>query len=141
MKKYFFIIFILINILLLTAISTNAENHTMSWNFRIFNNPNARQAAINIAEKQDSLVEEVQDPIEEFRESFERRLFYSIQRNLIDQIMDDEEPADGNYQTGNLDISISEDPDTGEVTLTITDLNTGESTVVTYSTNDYYYGG
>jgi curli production assembly/transport component CsgF len=137
MKKYIFIFLILSGLVFLIAVSVNAENYTMSWRFRIFNKPNARQVAINIAEKQDGLIEENQDPIERFRESFERRLMSTVQRNLIDQILDDETEADGNFQTGDLDITVTEDPDTGDVTLEITDLNTGETTIITYSADDW----
>lgn len=137
MKKYIFIFLILSALVFLIAVSVNAENYTMSWRFRIFNKPNARQVAINTAEKQDGLIEENQDPIERFRESFERRLMSTVQRNLIDQILDDETEADGNFQTGDLDITVTEDPDTGDVTLEITDLNTGETTIITYSADDW----
>lgn len=33
--------------------SVQASQYTMSWNFRTFNNPNARQVATNMAEKQE----------------------------------------------------------------------------------------
>ncbi|MFN2341535.1 MAG: curli assembly protein CsgF [Halanaerobium sp.] len=137
MKKSIFILLILSSLVFLTAVSVSAENYTMSWKFIIFNNPNARQVAINTAEKQDGLIEENQDSIERFRDSFERRLMSTVQRNLIDQILDDEKKAEGNFQTGDLDISVTEDPDTGDVTLEITDLNTGETTIITYSADDW----
>ncbi|MFP4199728.1 MAG: curli assembly protein CsgF [Halanaerobium sp.] len=137
MKKSVVVLIILSGLMFLTAFSVSAENYTMSWNFRVFNHPNARQAAINTAEKQDGLIEENQDPVERFRESFERRLMSTVQRNLIDQILDDEKEAEGNFQTGDLDISVTEDPDTGDVTFETTDLNTGETTIITYSADDW----
>ncbi|TDO91275.1 curli production assembly/transport component CsgF [Halanaerobium saccharolyticum] len=118
--------------------SVQASQYTMSWSFRTFNNPNARQVAINTAEKQDGLVEEDEDPIERFKESFERRLMSTMQRELIDQITGEESVIEKSYQTENLDISVIEEPN-GDVTLTITDLNTGETSIVTYSADDYYY--
>lgn len=135
-----------INMLILTMIlvlvlsifsSVQASNYTMSWRFKVYNKPNARQVAINVAEKQAGLVEEVEDPIEQFRESFERRLMSNMQRSLIDQIMGEESVEDGNYQIGDLDISVYEDPDTGDVTLEITDINTGETSIVTYSSDEW----
>lgn len=137
MKKILLIFFILASLVFSITFLTAAENYTMSWGFRIFNRPNARQVAINIAEKQDGLIEENQDPVERFRESFERRLMSTVQRNLIDQILDDETEADGNFQTGDLDITVTEDPDTGDITLEITDINTGETTIITYSADDW----
>lgn len=137
MRRLFIILLILVSLIFSATFFAAAENYTMSWRFRIFNNPNARQVAINTAEKQDGLIEENQDPVERFRESFERRLMSTVQRNLIDQILDDEEQADGNFQTGDLDITVTEDPDTGDVTLEITDLNTGETTVITYSADEW----
>lgn len=138
MRSNFFTILVLISILLFSVLSSvQASKYTMSWSFRVYNNPNARQVAINVAEKQAGLVEENQDPIDRFRESFERRLMSSVQRSLIDQILGEEEVEEGNFQTGDLDISVSEDPDTGDITLEITDLNTGETTIVTYSSDEW----
>ena len=138
MRNKFFITLMLISILLFSVLSSvQASKYTMSWRFRVYNNPNARQVAINVAEKQAGLVEENQDPIDRFRESFERRLMSSVQRSLIDQILGEEEVEEGNFQTGDLDISVSEDPDTGDITLEITDLNTGETTIVTYSSDEW----
>lgn len=131
------VIFLASILIFILGFSVQASKYTMSWRFRIFNKPNARQVAINIAEKQDGLVEENQDPIEQFRESFERRLMSNMQRGLIDQIMSEESVEDGNYQVGDLDISVYEDPDTGDITLEITDLNTGETSIVTYSSDEW----
>jgi len=138
MRRNKIIILILVSILFLGG-SVQASQYTMSWSFRTFNNPNARQVAINTAEKQDGLVEEDEDPIEQFKESLERRLMSTLQRDLIDQITGEEEVDSGeSYQVGDLDISVVEE-DNGDVTLTITNLNTGETSVVTYSDDYYYY--
>jgi curli production assembly/transport component CsgF len=138
MRRNKIIILILVSILFLGG-SVQASQYTMSWSFRTFNNPNARQVAINMAEKQNGMVEETEDPIERFRESFERRLMSNMQQGLIDQITGEGSVEDGSYQIGDLDISVSEDSATGDVTLTITNLNTGETSIVTYSSDDYYY--
>ncbi|MFW6001409.1 MAG: curli assembly protein CsgF [Halanaerobium sp.] len=137
MKKWFLIFFILFSIQVLTVFSVSADDYTMSWDFRIFDNPNARQVAINIAEKQEGMVEENQDPIERFRESFERRLLSTVQRSLIDQILGEEDLEESNFQTNDLDINVREDPDTGDVILEITDLNTGETTIINYSSDEW----
>lgn len=137
MKRLIITIIILGSLIFSITFYTAAENYTMSWRFRIFNNPNARQVAINTAEKQDGLIEENQDPVQRFRESFERRLMSTVQRNLINQILDEDTDAGGNFQTGDLDITVTEDPDTGEVTLEITDINTGETTIISYSADEW----
>jgi len=114
-----------------------APNFTMSWSFQLFNNPNARQVAMNRAEKQDGLIEEEEDPIKRFADGLERRLYSSAQREIVDMIMDDEEVPYGEFEAGNLQISVAEDPLTNEVIVEITDIITGDSTVITYSADEY----
>ena len=141
MKKYGLItLFVLIFIF--TAVSTaGALNFTMSWSFQSFNNPNARQVNMSLAETQSGMVEEAMDPLERFQEQFERRMISSIQRSIIERIRDEdaEGPAEGSYQVGDLEITISEDQLTGEVTLDVVNIITGESTTISYS--DEWLGG
>ncbi len=138
MKKQLITLAILAGLIFGTfSSSAAAYNFTMSWNFQIFNNPNARQVAINTAEKQAEMYQEEQDPIERFQESFERRLTSRIQREMVDKIMQDEEMAFGDYEVGDLRVSIAEDPDTGEVYVEIRDIITGETTTITYSADEW----
>ena len=137
-KKMVFIFISAVLIIGMTSGHAAAYNINMSWNFRIFNNPNARQVAINTAEKQAEMIDvEEEDPLERFRERFERRLTSRIQRDMVSKILDDEELAFGDYEVGDLEISIAEDPDTGEVLVEITDVVTGETTVITYSSDEW----
>jgi len=141
MKKYGFI-FLFILLFIFTAVSSvGALNFTMSWNFRSFNNPNARQVNMSIAETQAGMVEEAMDPLERFQQQFERRMISSIQRSIVERIRDEdaEGPAEGSYQVGDLEITISEDQLTGEVTLDVVNIITGESTTISYS--DEWLGG
>lgn len=122
-----------------TAEAYNGHNYTMSWSFQIFNNPNARQVAINTAEKQDGLIE-VDDPIQNFADGLERRLYSSAQREIVNKIMDEDEVPYGEYEAGNLNISVAEDPQTGEVIVEIIDKISGDSTIITYSGDSFGSG-
>ena len=115
----------------------NGYNYTMSWSFQTFNNPNARQVAINTAETQDGLVDEDEDPIQRFADGLERRLYSSAQREIVDMIMDEDEVPYGEFDAGNLNISVAEDPQTGEVIVEIVDQISGDSTIITYSDDDF----
>ncbi|MEC9489924.1 MAG: curli assembly protein CsgF [Halanaerobiales bacterium] len=138
MKKVFIITMALVIMLGLTF--TNAyANYNMSWNFQKFNNPNARQVANNRAKTQDGMIENQQDPLERFKESLERRLYSRAQREIVDAIMNEEDIENENFTAGDLDISIAEDPQTGEVLVTITDKISGDSTVITYSSDKWSY--
>ncbi len=128
-------------LMLLAAFPERAltETYTMSWSFRTFHNPNARQVAKGIAEQQDGMIEEEEDPIDTFRERLERRLMSRIQRNLIDQITGDEGELEDEFDVdvGDLNIYVDHDEDTGVVTIEITNLITGETDVITYSEDSW----
>jgi len=137
MKKKI-LIFLVFSIILVFAISGMISAATVtSWNFEIFNNPNARQVAFNIAKAQDELAQEEKDPITEFISGMDRRLESSVQREIMDMIMDDDRIAAGEYEVGNLTVKVAEDPGTGNVILQITNIETGETTIVEYSTNEW----
>lgn len=135
MKKMFMIvaIFCLFYLVTVSASAYNSHNYTMSWSFQTFNQPNARQVAINRAEKQDGLIEGEEDPIERFTSGLERRLYSSAQRDIVDKIMNEDEVPYGEYEAGDLEISVAEDPQTGEVLIEIYDVVSGDSTTITYS--------
>ncbi len=139
MKK---IIPIIVAFALVVAFAGNIEafngyNYTMSWSFQTFNDPNARQVAINTAETQRELVDEEEDPIQDFADGLERRLYSSAQREIVDMIMDEDEVPYGEFDAGNLNISVAEDPQTGEVIVEIVDQISGDSTIITYSDDDF----
>lgn len=130
MRKLFILTAALIMVLGISFAAAAYPNYNMSWSFSKFNNPDARQAAINIAETQDGLVESSQDSIDQFAEGLKRRLYSSTQRQIIENIMESEDPT-GEFQAGDLDISVTES--NGEIFVEITDTITGETTVITYS--------
>ncbi len=133
------IITLLIIMLLTLAGTAAAANYTMSWDFEVFNNPDARQVALNLANTQDSLIEEEEDALERFKEGLERRLYSAAQRSLVDMILGEEEVSEGQFPVGNLIVTIDEDDVTGEVTIIIEDTETGETTFISYSPDDYIY--
>lgn len=139
MKKILIIICMIIMICNLGIVVT-ATNYTMSWDFEVFNDPSARQVAINIAKIQDGLIEEEEDSIERFKDGLERRLFNSAQRNIVDMILNEDEIPYGNFEAGELKITVAEDPQTGEVLIDIVNIVTGESTTVTYSSDEWATG-
>ena len=141
MRKYGLITLFVLIFIFIAVNTAGALNYTMSWRFQSFNNPNARQVNMNVAETQAGMVEEMVDPLERFQQQFERRMISSIQRSIVERIRDEdaEGPAEGSYQVGDLEIIISEDQLTGEVTLDVVNIITGESTTISYS--DEWLGG
>lgn len=142
MKRYGVIFLFIFIFVLITVVSVEALNYSMSWSFSSFNNPNSRQVNMNIAETQAGMVEEALDPLERFQEQFERRLISSIQRSIVERIRDEdaEGPTEGSYQVGDLEITITEDQLTGEVTLDVVNIITGESSTISYS-DEWLSGG
>ena len=120
-----------------SAYAYSSPNFTMSWSFQTFNQPNARQVAINTAEKQDGLIKQSEDPIDKFASGLERRLYSSAQRDIVDKIMNKDEVPYGEYEAGNLEISVAEDPQTGEIIVDIYDTVSGDSTTITYSGDEW----
>ncbi|MFW5988406.1 MAG: curli assembly protein CsgF [bacterium] len=139
MKK---ILIITMIILIATIIPVSAEvypDYNMKWSFQIFNSPDARQVAINTAQSQNELIEEETetDQIDQFTDSLDRRLSSVAQREIVDIIMGESDVPYGEFEAGNLWISVAEDPQTGEVMVEITDVVSGDSTVITYSQDDF----
>lgn len=137
MKNIFGLVSLFLILSLISSFPAQALNHTMSWNFRLFNNPNARQVAFNIAQVQNDMVEEEVDPVADFQRGLERRLMSSIQRDIINKIMDESAIRVGDYQVGDLEIRIGEDPISGEVIVEIYNQMTGESSIITYSIDEF----
>ena len=119
---------------------SSATNHTMSWDFQIFNDYDYRQIALNVAQIQKGLVEDKKDPIEEFKDDLERRLFSSVQRNIVDMILNEDEIPYGKFEAGDLKITVAEDPLTGEVLIDVVDVISGDSTTINYSSDDWATG-
>ncbi|ADQ15223.1 curli assembly protein CsgF [Halanaerobium hydrogeniformans] len=138
MKKLFVVVITICIFFFLSGVS-QAANYTMSWDFQYFNNPNARQVAINIAEKQAGMITEDISSYERFRASLEQRLLSSVQRSIIRQLLNEEEFKEiEDLRVGDLIINITEGLD-GEVIVTIEDRITGDKTTLTYNSfmDDY----
>ena len=138
MKRIYLLL--LIMILIFSPASVNAINHTMSWDFQIFNNYDYRQIALNVAQVQAGLVKDKKDSIEEFQDDLERRLFSTVQRNIVDMILNEDEIPYGKFEAGDLKITVAEDPQTGEVVIDIVDVVSGDSTTIHYSSDDWATG-
>ncbi|MGM0414712.1 MAG: curli assembly protein CsgF [Bacillota bacterium] len=139
MKKIIFLIVILMISINFSAFAAVYPDYSMKWNFELFNDHDARQVALNLAKSQEELLKEAieTDPIDQFIDGLERRLYTSAQRKIIDMIIDEDEVASGNFDIGDLSIVVAEDPETGQVLVEIVDKISGDSTIVTYS-NDYF---
>ncbi|MFW5987984.1 MAG: curli assembly protein CsgF [bacterium] len=139
MKKIIFIIVILLISINFSVFAAVYPDYSMRWNFELFNNHDARQVALNLAKSQEELLKEAieTDPIDQFIEGLERRLYTSAQRKIIDMIINEDEVASGSFDIGELSIVVAEDPETSKIIVEIIDKISGDSTIVTYS-NDYF---
>ncbi len=122
-------------LILAAAGTAAAATHTMSWRFTIFNNPNARQVAINLAEQQAALVEEEEDPLDRFREQLERRMMSQVHRAIIDMIFDEDVDPEGEFTVGDLEVLVTEV--NGQVIIKVTNVVTGETTIIEYDTDPW----
>ena len=137
MNKKLMVVAIVTFIMILGFQGLVQADTTMSWEFQVFNNPNARQVAHNIAKAQKDLSKKEKDPIAEFKDGLDRRLQSSVQRDIMDMIFNDDRVAAGEYEVGKLNVRIAEEPETGVVILEITNTETGETTIVEYSTDEW----
>ena len=137
MNKNLMVVAIVTFIMILGFQGLVQADTTMSWEFQVFNNPNARQVAHNIAKAQKDLSKKEKDPIAEFKDGLDRRLQSSVQRDIMDMIFNDDRVAAGEYEVGKLNVRIAEEPETGLVILEITNTETGETTIVEYSTDEW----
>lgn len=119
--------------------AVQAANFTMSYSFKIFGNPNARQVALNLADKQANLAKGEQSELEMFVEGLKRRLMSEVYREILDDIFSpDGPPQEGKYYAGNLVITVHTDDD-GNTVIIVEDTVTGEVSVIELS--DYWGPG
>ena len=119
------------------------SDSTMSWDFELYGNPYAEQTALTIAQAQKSLEEEAedpyarwrQDPLERFKEMLTQQILYKLSRNVVDEIFGEGNLEPGTYTVGDYEIVIATDGIT--VTITITDIVTGDTTTVEIPYYDY----
>lgn len=115
---------------LLFGLRTASANF-VNWEFEIFNDPNARQVALNVAGQQRSLEEGELTPEEEFRNQLERRILSRIMQAVVAEAFGDGEGDfnGGQFQTGDLEIDII--ADNGEtITIHIHNKATGADTII-----------
>jgi curli production assembly/transport component CsgF len=133
-KKIFYTLFISIITIFLFVSTINADTVT-SWEFKTFNDPDARQVAQNIASTQHEMSLS-EDPIAQFISGLNGRIMSLIQQDIVNKMVE-EGLAEGSYDVGNLEITVSEDEVTGVVTVTLVNTNTGEVTEIEYSTDEW----
>ena len=98
MKRTLALISLSLLIVLVLGSVTALADAVMTWSFGTFNNPNARQVALNIANRQLELAREEDDEktiMERFKESLERMQMSEAIRDLIN--FDPDEPEQENY--------------------------------------------
>ncbi|PTV98486.1 curli production assembly/transport component CsgF [Halanaerobium saccharolyticum] len=125
----FFIILIIFSNLALAASVT-------SWKFNIFNDPDARQVAQNIASAQNDMTL-ANDPIAQFISGINGRIMNMIQQDIVNKMLEDNIGDGLNYEVGDVEIDVTEDPLTGIVTIVLTNIITGEITVIEYDTTEW----
>jgi len=133
-KKILYIILASFLIIFLFS-SLISAGSTTSWSFQTFNNPDARQVAQNIASTQHEMSLS-EDPIAQFISGLNGRIMSLIQQDIVNKMIEDG-LAEGSYDVGNLEVTVSEDETTGIVTIILTNKVTGEVTEIEYSTDDW----
>lgn len=96
MKKIMMIGIVTVLVLSFSSAWASAGS-TMSWNFQIFNNPNARQVALNIATAQKELgkVTPEQSSVDRFKESLDRMAMSKAIRDIVYYDPDSDDPGYG----------------------------------------------
>ena len=113
---------------------------TMSWDFELYNQPYAESIALSLAQVQKQLekVEEdrwYQDPLERFKEMLTQQILYKLSRSVVDEIFGEGTLEPGTYIIGNYEIVVTTDGIT--VIITITDMETGNTTTIEVPYYDY----
>ena len=135
MNKKISIIILFFFILIIFSNSALAASVT-SWKFNIFNNPDARQVAQNIASAQNDM-SLANDPIAQFISGINGRIMNMIQQDIVNKMLEDNIGDGLNYEVGDVEIDVTEDPLTGIVTIVLTNIITGEITVIEYDTTEW----
>ncbi|HKM43569.1 MAG TPA: hypothetical protein VJZ70_06210 [Limnochordia bacterium] len=79
------VLFSLVTLLVLSIAGQAHANFTMSWQFGLINNPNARQVALNIANAQQELLRTTDDQsgLDRFKESLDRMAMSKAVRDIV----------------------------------------------------------
>jgi curli production assembly/transport component CsgF len=133
-KRLIYLLFISLTAIFIFVSTAGADTVT-SWEFKTFNDPDARQVAQNIASTQHEM-SLAEDPIAQFISGLNGRIMSLIQQDIVNKMVE-EGLAEGSYDVGNLEITVSEDEVTGVVTVTLVNTDTGEVTEIEYSTDEW----
>jgi hypothetical protein len=140
MKKFAVCGLLLVILLSVCQISL-AATPTMSWDFLIFHNPNARQVALNIAIKQREVFLEQNEKtaLERFKESLERQVINTAIREIVEAVFDPNgEIQEGWYQVGEDIISFERNED-GNMVVTYIDANGNLTEIILIRNLEYYF--
>lgn len=107
-----------------------------SWKFNVLNDPDARQVAQNIASAQNDM-SLANDPIAQFISGINGRIMNMIQQDIVNKMLENNIGDGVNYEVGDVEIDVTEDPITGVVTILLTNIVTGEITVIEYDTTEW----
>ncbi|MGP3778437.1 curli assembly protein CsgF [Halanaerobium saccharolyticum] len=135
MNRKISLIMLFFIILMIFSNSALAASVT-SWKFNIFNDPDARQVAQNIASAQNDM-SLANDPIAQFISGINGRIMNMIQQDIVNKMLEDNIGDGLNYEVGDVEIDVTEDPLTGIVTIVLTNIITGEITVIEYDTTEW----
>ena len=135
MNKKISLIILFFIILMIFSNSALAASVT-SWKFNIFNDPDARQVAQNIASAQNDMTL-ANDPIAQFISGINGRIMNMIQQDIVNKMLENNIGDGVNYEVGDVEIDVTEDPLTGIVTIVLTNIITGEITVIEYDTTEW----
>ncbi|RCW52328.1 MULTISPECIES: curli assembly protein CsgF [Halanaerobium] len=135
MKKILSLIMLIIIISIVLPNAVQAASVT-SWKFNILNDPDARQVAQNIASAQNDMTL-ANDPIAQFISGINGRIMNMIQQDIVNKMLENNIGEGINYEVGDVQIDVTEDPLTGVVTIVLTNIITGEITVIEYDTTEW----
>ena len=120
---------ILIAIIVVYGCASVFAYSTTSFEFRLYNRPNAERAALEIAKTQDELWNpEEEDPMEMFRSMLISQIFARFAQNITASIFGDEELLTGEYEFENYRVTVL-DTGTG-IRVEVVDTLTGETTLI-----------
>ncbi|SRR6056297_2187349 len=129
-----------ITVLIIFYLSIGIKASTVtSWKFQILNDPDARQVAQNIASLQNEMTLS-KDPIAQFIDGINGRIMSIIQQDIVNKMLEDNIGDGQSYEVGDIEIAVFEDPQTGVVTIILTNKITGEVTEIQYNTDEWPTG-
>lgn len=136
MRLKIFSIFLIL-ILIFSISQLTSAGSTMSYSFRVLNNPDQRQVAHNIASKQHEMSLE-EDKLAQFISLIEGRIMSIISSDIVEKMLSEEGiTEDLYYDTNSLDIFVEPDPDTDIVEIRVVNKESGEEETLVYNPDDW----